>query len=420
MILTLGAIFVLLLASAFFSGSETALTAASRPLMRELEKQGDRRAATVNELYRHRDRLIGSILLGNNAVNIAASALATSLLISWFGETGIAYATILMTAVVLVFSEILPKTYALRNANPMARTVAPAMRLLMTVLAPVMIGINGLIGGLLRLCGVREAEKTLAQHLIELRGAIEIHTEEQDEVKQERAMLRSVLDLTDVEVGEVMTHRRDMVTLDIGAAPEDIVAGVLDSPFTRIPLYRDNPDNIIGVLHAKALFRAVRTQQGSLAGLDIAALMAKPWFIPDTTSLLDQLQSFRTRREHFALVVDEYGSLLGLVTLEDILEEIVGDIDDEHDIVIAGVRAQADGSLIVAGDVTIRDLNREFEWSLPDEEAATIAGLVIHESRRIPEPGQVFRFHGFRFEILRRQQNRLISLRVTPPEDGGR
>lgn len=420
MILTLGAIVVLLLMSAFFSGAETALTAASRPLMRELEKQGDRRAAIVNELYNRRDRLIGTILLGNNAVNIASSALATSLLISWFGETGIAYATIIMTAVVLVFSEILPKTYAIRNAAPMARAVAPTMRFLMSVLAPVMIGVNGLIGLLLRLLGVRETEKSLAQHLTELRGAIEIHTEEQDEVRHERAMLKSVLDLNDVEVGEVMTHRRDVTMLDIDAPVDDIVAAVLDSPFTRVPLYKDNPDNIVGVLHAKALFRAVRAHQGQSVNLDVAALAAKPWFIPDTTSLLDQLQSFRTRREHFAVVVDEYGSLLGIVTLEDILEEIVGDIDDEHDIVIAGVRAQADGSFIVAGDVTIRDLNREFEWNLPDEEATTIAGLVIHESRRIPEPGQIFRFHGFRFEILRRQQNRLISLRVTPSEDGGR
>ncbi len=388
--------------------------------MRELEKQGDRRAAIVNELYERRDRLIGTILLGNNAVNIAASALATSLLISWFGETGIAYATIIMTAVVLVFSEILPKTYAIRNAAPMARAVAPTMRILMSVLAPVMIGVNGLIGAALRLLGVGETEKSLAQHLTELRGAIDIHTEEQDEVRHERAMLKSVLDLNDVEVGEVMTHRRDVTMLDIDAPVDDIVAAVLDSPFTRVPLYKDDPDNIVGVLHAKALFRAVRAHQGPSADLDVSALAAKPWFIPDTTSLLDQLQSFRTRREHFAVVVDEYGSLLGIVTLEDILEEIVGDIDDEHDIVIAGVRTQADGSYIVAGDVTIRDLNREFEWALPDEEATTIAGLVIHESRRIPEPGQVFRFHGFRFEILRRQQNRLISLRVTPPEVGGR
>lgn len=420
MIVSTVVIVVLLLLSAFFSGSETALTACSRPLMRELAKQGDKRAAMVNHMDQHRDRLIGTILLGNNAVNISASALATSLLISWFGEAGIALATLGMTLIVLIFSEILPKTYAIRNANALALRVAPPMRFLTTVLAPVMIGLNAIIGVILKLFGVRETEKSVAQHLTELRGAIELHTEEQAEIRHERAMLRSILELSDVEVGEVMTHRRDLVTVDLDAPVESIVATVLDSPFTRIPLYRGNSDNIVGVLHAKALFRAVRTATAPVSADEIAALAAKPWFIPDTTSLLDQLQSFRTRREHFAIVVDEYGSLLGIVTLEDILEEIVGNIDDEHDIVIAGVRAQADGSFIVAGDVTIRDLNREFEWSLPDEEATTIAGLVIHESERIPEPGQVFRFHGFRFEILRRQQNRLISLRVTPPDANGR
>ena len=420
MILSAALIVVLLVLSAFFSGSETALTAASRPLMRELEKQGDKRAAMVNDMDQHRDRLIGTILLGNNAVNISASALATSLLISWFGQAGIALATLGMTLIVLIFSEILPKTYAIRNANAVALKVAPSMRLLTFVLAPLMIGLNGLISLVLKVFGVKESEKSLAQHLTELRGAIELHTEEQAEIRHERAMLRSILELSDVEVGEVMTHRRDLVTVDIDAPVETIVATVLDSPFTRVPLYRGDSDNIVGVLHAKALFRAVRSATAPIGAEGVAALAGKPWFIPDTTSLLDQLQSFRTRREHFAFVVDEYGSLLGIVTLEDILEEIVGNIDDEHDIVIAGVRAQADGSFIVAGDVTIRDLNREFEWSLPDEEATTIAGLVIHESERIPEPGQVFRFHGFRFEILRRQQNRLISLRVTPPEHGGR
>lgn len=413
-------IVVLLMLSAFFSGAETALTACSRPLMRELAKQGDSRAAMVNHMDQHRDRLIGTILLGNNAVNISASALATSLLISWFGEAGIALATLGMTLIVLIFAEILPKTYAIRNANTFALRVAPPMRLLTTVLAPLMIGLNALIGMFLKLFGVKETEKSVAQHLTELRGAIELHTEEQAEIRHERAMLRSILELSDVEVGEVMTHRRDLTTVDLDDPAETIVAAVLDSPFTRIPLTRGNSDNIVGVLHAKALFRAVRSADAPVGAAEIAALAAKPWFIPDTTSLLDQLQSFRTRREHFAIVVDEYGSLLGIVTLEDILEEIVGNIDDEHDVVIGGVRAQADGSFIVAGDVTIRDLNREFEWSLPDEEATTIAGLVIHESERIPEPGQVFRFHGFRFEILRRQQNRLISLRVTPPDANGR
>jgi len=420
MILTLASIFLLLVLSAFFSGAETALTAASRPLMHELEKQGDARAGIVDELYRRRDRLIGSILLGNNAVNITASALATGFLVTWFGKAGMAYATLGMTAMIVIFAEILPKTYAIRNPNGLALAAARPMRILVRLLAPVMFGITAATNALLRLMGVRESEKTLEQHLTELRGAIEIHTEEQAEVRHERAMLRSVLDLADVEVGEVMTHRRDLTLIDAASPVAAIVSQVLESSFTRIPLYRGEPDNIVGILHAKDLFRAVQEHRRNLAGLSVESVAAKPWFVPETTSLLDQLQSFRTRREHIAVVVDEYGSLLGIVTLEDILEEIVGNIDDEHDIVISGVRAQADGSLVIAGDVTIRDLNREFEWNLPDAEAATLAGLVIRECERIPEPGQVFRFYGFRFEVLRRQHNRLISLRVTPPDPEGR
>ncbi len=420
MVFTIIAIVVLLVLSGFFSGSETALTAASRPWMREREKQGDSRAALVNEMDRKRDRLIGTILLGNNAVNILASALATSVLITWFGEAGIAYATLGMTLLVLIFSEILPKTYAIRNPDSMALAVAPTMRFLMFILAPIMVALNALISLILRLFGVRETEKSLAENMAELRGAIEIHTEEQEEVRQERAMLRSILDLADVEVGEIMTHRSNVVTLDMDMPIADLLQQSLDSPFTRLPLYQGNSDNIVGILHTKELFRAIQAQRGDLSQVDISLIASAPWFIPDTTSLLDQLQSFRTRREHFAIVVDEYGSLHGIVTLEDILEEIVGEIDDEHDIVISGVRVQADGSLIVAGDVTIRDLNREFDWSLPDDAATTIAGLVIHESERIPEPGKIFRFHGFRFEVLRRQQNRLVSIRIIPSDDEDR
>jgi len=417
MIVSIIAITVLLILSGYFSGSETALTAASRPMMKELEKQGNKRAAMVNNMDKHRDRLLGTILLGNNAVNILASALATSLLITWFGEAGIVIATLGMTLLVLIFSEILPKTYAIRNADAMALSVAPSMRLLTRILAPLMLGLTALINFILQLFGAPNVERSLEQSLTELRGAIELHTEEQEEVREERAMLRSILELSNVEVGEVMTHRSNLITLDIDSPASEIIQRVLSSPFTRIPLYRDNSDNIIGILHAKALFRAVQAHNGDIETLDIEALASAPWFIPESTSLLDQLQTFRTRRAHFAIVVDEYGSLLGIVTLEDILEEIVGNIDDEHDVVMTGVRAQADGSFIARGDVTIRDLNREFEWDLPDETATTVAGLVIHDSERIPEPGQVFRFHGFRFEVLRRQQNRLTSIRVTPLHD---
>jgi Mg2+/Co2+ transporter CorB len=250
--------------------------------------------------------------------------------------------------------------------------------------------------------------------MMELRGAIEVHAT-QDQVKEERRMLRSILDLGDVEVGEVMTHRRSAVTIDAALPATEIVDHILRTPYTRIPIWRDTADNIIGVVHAKDVLRAVRALGGEVDKLEVAELAAPPWFIPDSTTLLEQLQAFRTRREHFALVVDEYGALMGVVTLEDILEEIVGDISDEHDVAVAGVRPQTDGSFVIDGGVTIRDLNREFEWRLPDDQANTIAGLVLHESRQIPNAGQVFRFHGFRFEILRRHRNQVISLRVTPP-----
>ena len=248
-----------------------------------------------------------------------------------------------------------------------------------------------------------------------MRGAIELHASDADAIKRERAMLHSVLDLAEVQVGEIMVHRKTMVRIDADAPPEKVLDQVLASPFTRIPLWRDDPDNIVSVLHAKELLRAISGRGENMEGLDMVGLAAEPWFVPDTTPLLDQLQAFRERRAHFALVVDEYGSILGLVTLEDILEEIVGEISDEHDVAVTGVRQHPDGSFSVQGHVTIRDLNREFEWRLPDEEAATLAGLVLHEARRIPEVGQIFMFHGFRFEILRRQRHQVTSVRVTPP-----
>jgi len=249
----------------------------------------------------------------------------------------------------------------------------------------------------------------------ELRGAIDLHAEASDEVQQAGAMLHSILDLEDVPVSDIMVHRRNAVTVNADDPPAAIVEQILGSPHTRLPLWRGEPDNIIGVVHAKALLRAVQANGGKVEGLDITTLATPPWFIPETTSLLAQLQAFRSRREHIALVVDEYGALMGIVTLEDILEEIVGGIEDEHDVAVAGMTAEADGSYRVNGLVTIRDLNRQFGWRLPDESASTIAGLVLHEARRIPEVGQVFVFHGFRFEILERQRNQIKVLRMIPP-----
>jgi len=410
---TIGAIIALLLLSAFFSGSETSLTAASRPRMHNLEQSGDPRASVVNRLLDAKGNLIGAILLGNNLVNILASALATSVLISLFGEAGVAYATIGMTLLVLIFAEVLPKTYAIHNADRMALVVAPVLRPIVRVLGPITHAIQAIVHATLKLFRV-DTSADLASEVAEeeLRGAIEFHTREEEQ--EERKMLRSILDLADVEVEEIMMHRRDVVAIDIDLPPAKIIEEALTSPYTRIPLWQDDPDNVVGVLHAKALLRALQAEAGKAEKLDIRELAIPPWFIPENTNLLSQLQAFRRRHEHFAIVVDEYGVLLGIVTLEDILEEIVGEIADEHDVEIEGVLPQRDGSIVVEGKVTIRDLNRRFDWRLPDEEASTIAGLVLHEARRIPDVGQAFVFYGFSFEILARRRHQITSLRITP------
>ena len=418
-LITIGAILALLVLSALFSGAETSVTAASIPRMHTLARQGDHRAELVNELWTRKERLIGAILFGNNLVNIMASALATGLLIGIFGDAGVAYATIIMTLLVLVFAEVLPKTYAIHHADRLALSAAPVLRVVVFVLFPITHTLHVVVRGTLRLFGI-EMSSSLSpeQSEEELRGAIDLHAgEDEEEVRHERAMLRSILDLADVEVSEIITHRKQVSSIDAELPPAEIVSAVLESPHTRMPLWRDEPDNIVGVLHAKALLRAVQAEHSDLGQLDIMAIAIAPWFIPESTDLLSQLQAFRARHEHFAIVVDEYGEVLGIVTLEDILEEIVGEIADEHDVVIEGVKLQNDGSIVVDGAVTIRDLNRQFEWQLPDEEAATAAGLVLHEARRIPEVGQAFVFHGFRFEILGRQRNQITSIKVMPLDE---
>lgn len=416
--LTGGAIVLLLILSGFFSGSETALTATSRARMHLLSKSGDKRAELVLLLLESRDKLIGAILLGNNLVNILSSALATSLFITLFGKAGVVYATLVMTVLVLIFAEVLPKTYAISHADKAALKVARPIRAVILIFSPVTHAVQLIVRGTLKLFGVEIATSLDPEHHEEeLRGAIDLHNGEDVDTKEERAMLRSILDLDDVPVEDIMTHRSKVAMLDLNQPVTETVEAVMQSSYTRLPVYRDNIDNIVGVVHAKALLRALRAKPDALEELDLAEIAANPWFIPDTTTLLDQLRAFRERREHFAIVVDEYGDFLGIVTLEDILEEIVGNIDDETDVAVPGVRPQGDGTYLVDGSVTLRTLARELEWDLPDEHAATIAGYVLHEARLIPDPGQVFTFNGFRFEVLRRQRNQITALKVTPATD---
>jgi len=413
--LSIFVIIACLLLSFFFAGSETALMAFSRARMLRLEKKGNSSAGIVNRLLEQRERLIGALLLGNNAVNIAASSLATSLFLLWFGDVGVLYATIIMTVLVVVFAEVLPKTVAINDPDRMALLSAKPIQFSVRLLGPVLIGIEALVRSILRLAGssVQDDRPVLSAHE-ELRGAVDLLHKEGSVEKLDRDMFGGLLDLRDLTVSDVMIHRTEMITVNAGEAPEDVIKAVLEAPVTRVPLWREKAENIIGILHAKDLLRAIQAADGDLSKIDIAELALPPWFVPDIRPLSEQLKAFRRRKTHFALVVDEYGEVMGLVTLEDILEEIVGDISDEHDEAVTGCKPQPDGSVVVDGAVPIRDLNRLMDWSLPDEEATTIAGLVIHEARAIPEAGQSFTFHGFRFRVLKKQRNRITALHVAP------
>lgn len=400
--------------SAFFSASETAFTAASRARIHGMEKSGDRRATTVTRLLDMRERFIGAMLLGNNVANVGASALITSVLLALLGDRGVLYATALMTVLLLVFAEVLPKTIAINYPERMALAFAPAVSFFVAVFGPVLKTVEVVVQAILRVFGVTlGAQRSILSGVEELKSAVDLLHQEGGVERSDRDMMGGLLDLHDLEVQDVMVHRTKMRIINADLPAIDVVREVLASPHTRLPLWRGRPDNIIGILHAKELLRALSALGGDASNLDVRSIAYEPWFVPATTNLQDQLQEFLRRKSHFTLVVDEYGEVMGLLTLEDILEEIVGDIRDEHDLAIQGVRTHPDGSVTVDGSVPIRDLNRVMNWDLPDEEANTIAGLVIHEAQTIPDVGQVFVFHGFRFEVLRKARNLLTLLRVS-------
>jgi magnesium and cobalt exporter, CNNM family len=413
--LTIAAVVICLLVSAFYSGSETALTASSRAAMLRLEKHGNVDATIVSRLLATRERFLGAVLLANNATNIAASTLATGLLLTLFGQAGVIYATIVMTALIFVLCEVLPKTAAFNAPDRVALAVAQPIARTVSLMLPILKAVEWLVRIILRGFGMQVGKiHSILSPREELRGAVDLLHHAGVVEKLDRDMMGGVLDLRELTVSDVMVHRTKMVMLDADDPPREIIDAVLGAAVSRLPVWRGSPDNILGVLHAKDLLRALHAAGGDAAKIDIESLARPPWFVPDTTPLYEQLKAFRDRKTPFALVVDEYGELEGLVTIKDIIAEIVGDISDEHEIAVAGVRMLPDGSANVDGAVPVRDLNRAMDWNIPDDEATTIAGVVIHESRSIPEPGQSFTFHGYRFQVLRKTRNRITALRVTP------
>jgi Mg2+/Co2+ transporter CorB len=411
-------VFGLLAISALFSAAETALTGASRARMHQLERDGDSAAARVNRLISDQETMIGSILLGNNLINILASALATQVLTRTIpGALGVAVATGVMTVLVLVFAEVLPKTLAILRSDDVARILSAPALAFVRFAGPIINAIQWVIRKTLGLFGVKLGMEmdVLAAHE-EIRGAVEYHHSEGLVETRDRWMLGGVLDLADLTVTEVMVHRRNIVLIDGGHPAREILTAAMDSAHTRLPVYRGDPENIVGVLHAKDLLQALADNDGRIDSLDIDCILREPWFVPETTTLKDQLAAFLKRQSHFALVVDEYGALQGLITLEDILEEIVGEIEDEHDETVDGVSPAADGSVTVDGSMSIRELNRAMNWDLPDDEAVTVAGLLINEAQRIPEVGQTFTFCNHRFRVAERKGNQITVLQIWPRE----
>ena len=401
-------IFLLILLSGFFSSSETALTAVSEARIHELALQGNKRANTIEKILAKKEKMISTILIGNNLVNIVVSVYATSFAISFFGEFDLIFVTILLTIFLVIFAEVMPKTYAFSNADKLALAVAPVINFFIFILTPATF-ITEMLAKIVSKPKIKDEDAKTE----ELRGMIRLHAGNESRGKERSKMMSSMLDMDEVTIEAVMTHRGGVTMIDIAEEPEEAFKIIGESPYTRIPIYSGTPDNIIGILHAKELFRTLRRRNfKDIRNVKLSELMSQPYFAPETTLLLDQLEVFKTRREHFAVVVDEYGDFRGIVTLEDIIEEIVGEIDDETDIKVKGVKSQPDGSFIIDGSVTIRDLNRSLGWYLPDENANTIAGLVLYESKTIPEPGQEFRFHNIRIRILQKKANFISQLRL--------
>ena len=407
-------IFILLILSAFFSGSETALTASTRSRLTGLNIKGKKNAQIAINLLNDKESLIGAILLGNNLGNILASSLATSLLIKMFGDSGVAYAVLIMTVLIVIFAEILPKSYAISNSEKMALTISPIIRPFVFFLSPITWLMEKIVHGILAIFGMNYIKNSRSLSVQdEIRGTVDLHHKEGRLYKFDKDMVKGILDLSVIGIEDVMVHRSNMFTVNIDDDANNIISAVINSHYTRIPVWKNDAENIIGIIHAKNLLRLISIKKNlPILNEDIKKTLLEPWFVPETTTLKEQLQMHLNKRTKLAIIVDEYGALMGMISLEDIIEEIVGDISDEHDVIVKGVDVNSDGSFNINGNVEIRDLNREYGWELPDSEANTISGLIIHESRSFPKPGQKFNYYGFQFEILETQGNQISLLKV--------
>lgn len=412
--LTITIIVTLLICSALTSGSETAVTASSPGKLQQLKQRGNKRAKISLQLIKIKERLITTLLVANNIINILATTITTSFLISIYGDHGIAIATLVMTTSIIIFAEVLPKAIAVMKPENVFVTLVPFLRFILFILRPITLVLDLFIKLISKLLNINMNQITGAD---EVRGIIDHQMEEGNFYKEDRDMLEGVLDLGNITVEEIMIHRSKMESINSDLPIKEIIDQALRSTHTRIPMWRDNKDNIVGILHLKDLIQKLYHHKFDYNKIDIQDCLSEPWFIPENVQVGKQLNEFRTRKSHLAMIVDEYGDLMGLVTLEDILEEIVGPIDDEHDKNKYQIIKVSPNSFIVEGDASIRDLNREFGWNISDENATTLAGFIIHEIKKIPEQSEKFFIDNFQFEIMRKSENYIRTIKITTPTD---
>jgi Mg2+/Co2+ transporter CorB len=422
-----GTLLVLILLSAFFSATETGMMAVNRYRLRHLARAGHRGAKRVSALLDRPDRLIGLILLGNNFVNILASSIATIIGLRLLGEAGIAVAAGLLTVVILILSEVAPKTLAALHPERVAFPASYAIGPLLRLFYPLVFLTNTVANGLLRLLGLRSDESAVT-HLSSEELRTVLNEAGAMIPRRHQRMLLSILDLEKVTVDDVMIPRSDIVGIDLNEPWDAIVQLLTNTQHTRLPVYRDSIDQIAGILHVRNALRIVRSSTAGPAAL--MAAVAEPYFVPEGTPLNTQLLNFQRVRRRIGLVVDEYGDILGLITLEDILEEIVGEFTTGGPAVLKDIQTMEDGSYVVDGATNIRQLNRVMHWQLPTDGPKTLNGLIMEYLETIPQPGTSVRIHGYPIEIVQTKENAVKTLRIYPklrvveperePEETGR
>ncbi|MCP4354643.1 MAG: DUF21 domain-containing protein [Proteobacteria bacterium] len=404
-------ILILIIISAFFSGSETALMSSSKPKLFSLKAENKKAQDVMNILDKPRE-LISTILLGNNLVNIAASALATVLFTNLFGNVGVFYATLFMTCLVLIFAEVLPKTIASLYPEKIAMMIIKVMMIISFALKPFTIAINFITNRLINAIGVKSEHEQSPFDEDDIKGAINLGLKTGVLERGEHQMLDSIVELDSINAEEVMQHRLNIESLDTTLNIDEIFEVVKKSSHSRIPVYKDDPDNIIGILYIKDFLPAYADSIKNQAEFKIETLLKDAVFVPETATVSSLLVEFKKTRSHMRFVVNEYGKLQGLITLEDILEEIVGEIDDEYDIVQKQFAKYKDGALVVSGAYSIRDCNRNFDWELPDENHITLGGFVTNLAENLPKVGDIFIYEHLQFQVLTKNKQSISKLKV--------